>query len=322
MSTILSRRSALLGAIASVGGTWTALAEDAQPPASTLPMTEQLEHSTVIIRCVNAKGEVSSGTGFAFALFRQNDQSMPIIVTNKHVVAGSITGKFRWTLKTADGAPDYGNFVDFDVPNFESVWIPHPDGQVDLAAFPCAPMFDSLAKSGKTIFVITIDQSFVPTEAELRELTPLEELLIVGYPDGISDVKNNVPVFRRGITATPAYLDFDGRKEFLIDAAIFPGSSGSPVFLYNQGAWADRHGHLALGGRLKLLGIVYGVALHNANGEIRVVPAPTQARVIAVSPIPNNLGICIDSSRILDFEPVFVKMGLRPPDGYVMRSGG
>ena len=268
MRPIISRRSALLGAIASIAALRTAHADDIKSPISTLPASEQLEHCTVIIRCLDAKGISSSGTGFVFGLFPQNDQSVPVVVTNKHVVADNARGYIRLTLRTADGNPDYGKFVDIDIPNFANAWIPHPDPQVDLVVFPCGPMLDSLAKSGKQTFVVSLDPRLVPTIGELRDLTPLEELLIVGYPDGIFDAKNNVPVFRRGITATPAYLEFDGRKEFLVDAAIYPGSSGSPVFLYNQGAWTDRRGHLQIGGRVKLLGIIYAVALHDANGEI------------------------------------------------------
>jgi hypothetical protein len=37
--------------------------------------------------------------------------------------------------------------------------------------------------------------------------------------------------FRRGMTATPPQLDYCGRPTFLIDASVFGGSSGSPVFL-------------------------------------------------------------------------------------------
>jgi len=130
-----------------------------------------------------------------------------------------------------------------------------------------------------------------------------------------------VPVMRRGITATPPYLDFMGKQEFLIDASIFPGSSGSPVFLFNQGTWVLRNGNTNAGGfRIQLLGIVYAVALHKTNGEIVIAPAPTQARPMAVTPIPNNLGLCIRASRILEFESILVQRGVKPPDGYQMRS--
>src|SRR5207247_2646715 len=67
------------------------------------------------------------------------------------------------------------------------------------------------------------------------ELTAIENVITVGYPDGRWDQVNNRPIVRRGITATPLSIDYEGRREFLIDAACFPGTSGSPVFLLEEG---------------------------------------------------------------------------------------
>ena len=36
---------------------------------------------------------------------------------------------------------------------------------------------------------------------------------------------------RKGITSTPFAIDFEGRPVFIVDASIFHGSSGSPVFI-------------------------------------------------------------------------------------------
>ena len=55
------------------------------------------------------------------------------------------------------------------------------------------------------------------------------------------DEVNNKPVVRKGITATDIRLDYNGRKEFLIDAACFHGSSGSPVFLRKMGPIKRRY---------------------------------------------------------------------------------
>lgn len=319
--TRLSRRSALtlLGAIMTdVPKTFAEEAIPAEP--KPIVLLEQVQHATVMIRCINKKGEHSSGTGFLFAFFRHEGKEVPAVVTNKHVVVGAEKGSFRWTLKNSGGGPDYGKFHDvvFDQ-DFEKGWLPHPDPAVDLVIFPLAKILETLAAGGNSPYTTSADVKTIPTDEIFKDLLPLEDVLIVGYPDGISDIRNNIPVFRRGITATPVNIDFEGRKEFLIDAAIFPGSSGSPVFVYNQGSWVNRKNEVQIGTRLMLVGVVYAVAQHSVNGEIKIVPAPTQKQV-AVSRIPNNLGLCIKSSRILEFEPMIVSGGFVPPDGYVMRA--
>ena len=53
-----------------------------------------------------------------------------------------------------------------------------------------------------------------------------------------------------------------------------------------------------------LIGVLYAGHLHTAVGEIKVVPIPTAAMPLPISQIPNNLGICIQASRIVDFTPV------------------
>lgn len=285
-----------------------------------LSMTEEVMHSTILLEMTNAAGQRSTGTGFLFLLFNHQNSSVPVIVTNRHVVSGASLGTLTLTRTKSDGYPDFGNNISLSVDNFESRWIVHPDPVVDLAVLPISSMMTQLENEGRPIFVRGIDAAFVPTEEQARDLFPMEDVIVVGYPDAISDKKNNVPVFRRGITATPFYLDFDGKREFLIDATIFPGSSGSPVFLLNQGSYASRNGSLAIGSRIQLLGIVFGVFTHTTAGEIRLVPAPTQMKAIALSAIPNNVGACIKSSRILEFEPLFVARGVKPPEGYKMRE--
>ena len=292
----------------------------ANQQASAMTPTEQLLHSTVQIVCETTPSNLSFGTGFFFSLFPQGGQNVPVIVTNKHVVAGANVGHFKLTMQKDDGSPDLQNFIDVSVPNFPTKWIPHPDPAVDLTIMPCAGLLQELTGQGKKPFLITLDPPLVPTDAELADLTPLEDILVVGYPNGISDNAHNIPVFRRGITATPVYIDFQNRQEFLIDAAIFPGSSGSPVFLFNQGTYATRAGVTNIGTRIKLLGIVHAVMLNSVSGDIAIVPAPTQARAVVNSQVPNNLGVCLRASRVLEFEKILVQNGFVPPAGYKIRA--
>jgi hypothetical protein len=323
-----SRRDLIIGGAASIIGTSLALAQDDRPlaeaqptPPPQLTITEQMLHETVLLECANAAGQIFSiGTGFFFSFFSHGGTSVAALITNKHVVERATEVFTTFTVKKADGTPDFGNNKRVKLSQLTAVWIPHPDPHTDLIAAMVGPGFQSLFEKGEHYMMATCDQSLIPTDEDLKKLTPVEEVLVVGYPDGISDTTNNIPVFRRGVTATPVYLNFRGDPFFLLDAAIFPGSSGSPVFLYNQGAWSDRAGHLQLGNRTALIGIIFGVYNHTTDGKIVMQPAPTQLSPMVKSLIPNNLGLCIKASKILDFEPVLVNLGVKIPDGYSVRS--
>jgi hypothetical protein len=69
----------------------------------------------------------------------------------------------------------------------------------------------------------------------------------------------------------------------MVDLACFPGSSGSPVFLFNIGSFPHRAGGFVIGNRIKLLGILYAGPQFTAEGEIKVVNVPTQHKAIALS---------------------------------------
>lgn len=317
----LTRRSILIGAASSLlikPATGESVTETSSPTGSTpLVLTEQLLHSTALIESINKSGPPSVGTGFFLNLFAQKDLSVLTLVTNRHVLANSASVFITLTHAKSDGSPDFGKTKRIQL----SQWMFHTDPSIDLAILALGPVLNSLAAAGERFMIIPCDQSLILTDAQLRELTPLEDVLIIGYPDGISDTTNNVPVFRRGITATPPYLNFRGEPKFLLDAAIFPGSSGSPVFLFNQGSWAGRAGGLQIGTRINLLGVIFAVAQHQSDGQIVIRPAPTQAGQMVQTLIPNNLGLCVRAEKVLDFEPILIKIGAVPlPDGYVMRS--
>ena len=81
----------------------------------------------------------------------------------------------------------------------------------------------------------TLTLSDIPSKEEIvNTISRIEDITVVGYPDGIWDSYNNMPIVRKGITATSLQLDFNNEPKFLIDAAIYGGSSGSPVYIFNQ----------------------------------------------------------------------------------------
>ena len=273
-----------------------------------LSISEQLAHSTVRIETSTASGG-GSGTGFFYRFAVNGDRYVPAIVTNKHVIEGSLRGSFVLTEKDNNENPIYGKYRRFDFDDFQDRWIPHPDNEVDLCAMPTAPILRLAEERDINLFYVSLDSSLLLTEGELNDLILIEDVVMVGYPNGIWDEKNNMPIFRKGITATHPNLDWNGRPEFLIDAACFPGSSGSPVFLFNQGGYATKSGSLIISpSRVKLLGALYAGPQHTVSGEIKIVRVPTQNVAVPVSSIPNNLGMVIKSSQLIAFDRIFERI--------------
>ena len=132
---------------------------------------------------------------------------------------------------------------------------------------------------------------------------------MVGYPNGIWDSKNNLPILRRGITATAVYNDYNGKKEFMIDMACFPGSSGSPVFLYNPTFYNSKDGTaINLGSRIYLLGILYAGPQYMTTGELEIIDIPTTRTIRPIAGIPINLGLTIKAEKLLDFEAIIEEL--------------
>ncbi|WP_114996970.1 S1 family peptidase [Xanthomonas campestris] len=274
-----------------------------------LGIMEQLVHSTVRIETTLRTGGVSCGTGFFVNFLQSESEAIPAIVTNKHVIAGADTGKFHLTIATPGGMPSIGNHREFTLPNFESLWVGHPDPEVDLAVYLVGPLLNQVNSSGVQLFFVPLRTELIPKDDDRKALSTMEDVVMIGYPSGIWDSANNLPVIRRGITATHSAISWNGKTEFLTDIASFPGSSGSPVMLANLSGYTDARGNTFFGqARIRLLGVHYAGVMHTATGEIRIVTAPTAVAPIAVTAIPNNIGVAINSRRLLDFEPIIARI--------------
>lgn len=271
----------------------------------TLSPAEQLAHSTVRIECDFSGGDVGTGTGFFYSLDLNGDRHIPVIITNKHVVAGATKGRFLLTLRNGEGGPAIGMHRAFELGSFEQRWTPHPDDSIDLCAMPIAPLMQDAERRNTNLFVTTLDKTFIPTASDIEDMIGLETITMVGYPNGLWDRSNNLPIFRRGVLATDYKYDWNGRKEFLVDAACFPGSSGSPVMLLDIGNYQSRKGNFIGSSRIKLLGVLYAGPQHTVEGEVRVVMVPTQQKAVTVAGIPNNLGIIIKAEQLLAFEGMY-----------------
>lgn len=281
-------------------------------------LSEQLLHSTVRIQCkyelTNSDGEqeIRLGTGsgffFVFNIVENNDTiTIPVIVTNKHVVAKSVEGAFYLTLKDSHGNPLYGEKLPVVLANFQDYWISHPDNSVDLCIMPIASIIQEAKKQKKDVYFKTFSENIIPDEAMWSSFTALEEVLMIGYPHGLWDEINNLPIVRVGQTATPLKIDYQGKVEFLLNVPAFPGSSGSPIILYNQGTYASEEG-ISLGTRLYLLGILYGGPVYPVKGKGGITIDKVPLDFETSTEIPINIGAAIKSTKLFDFKELLKKM--------------
>lgn len=259
-----------------------------------ITISEQLMFNTV--RLVASNG--SSGTGF-FYNFRVDDMIFPTIVTNKHVVNNNPNEAmtFLLHLKDSDGSAKENFRV-----TYKANWIFH--STKDLCFCFVNPLFEQVKNNtGKDVFYIANDASIVATPQKLNELSALEELVMVGYPIGLWDAKNNFPVFRKGFTASHPAYDFNEQGIGLADMACFPGSSGSPIYIFNENGYVDKKGNHYFGSsRLILIGILFAGPRYNANGDIVVTTIPTQQKIQTTTPIMTNLGYYIKATELHEFE--------------------
>lgn len=271
-----------------------------------LSISEQLTYSTVRIECELKTGGISTGTGFFFIFLedKENNRHVPVVITNKHVIKDAAKGKLIITKANEKGEPIDNQHFSVMFEDFESFWRLHPQTDVDLCAMPIAPFINEAVNNGEKLFYIPFTKELLPTEKHKDELSALEDVLMIGYPNGIWDAINNMPILRKGSTATNPVKDYNGKKEIMIDIAAFPGSSGSPVLIFNEGGYRDKRGNTYMGvSRVILLGILYAGPQATATGEI--IMTPNLQRPISVSKIPNNLGLVIKSERILELEELF-----------------
>ena len=234
-----------------LGAEWGAPAPPSAYELNLNDLGTQLLFSTVPIVSRKATG-TEQGTGFIFQ-YEKDGNTYPLLVTNRHIVEDAMEGAF-YMVSARDGKPDTKNPVAIHFGG--SLFVYDPCGP-DLAAALIGPLVNQTQAQGKPLFFRGLSAKLIPDRKTFSGVGAIEEIVFLGYPRGLMDPKNRTPLIRRGITATPPWNNFEGRPVFLVDANVFEGSSGSPVFIYNR-SFAAAGALAAPQERLLFLGVVTG----------------------------------------------------------------
>lgn len=239
-------------------------------------LSKALFFVTVRITTTRPDGSLSGGTGFLYGKDAEGGGAQILLVTNRHVVEGAARGAI--TLVGADTSttphePKLGATVDVELNDFERMWTFPADPEIDLAVAGFGGVLQQLHDAARPVFIRTIGDELFPSRQQLAELNAIESVTFVGYPSGLYDTKHGTPIARRGWTATPVALDYGGKPMFLIDAPVFGGSSGSPVFVLNEGMYSTPQGTV-VGSRIFFLGVVAAVHQEHAVADIVAAQQP------------------------------------------------
>lgn len=212
-------------------------------------LNESFLRSTVLISFEPAPNTRSSGTGFF--LFRPvtGDQGHVLLITNKHVLPSpGAERSIQIRVTTGSGDAASVRLVDVPIVGKDGKYLPtvrlHPKPGFDVAA---VNVTESVVKQGISGSWLPLDLLSTPERIKNEGITVGDEIFLLGYPNAIFDTRNVSPILRTGVIATvptEGYAFNDALKKqfglpdridgFLIDANVFPGSSGSVVILKQQ----------------------------------------------------------------------------------------
>ncbi len=257
-----------------------------------------------------APSAIAYGTGFLYK-FALPGGDVVCLVSNKHVLEGRPWIEVGFAQRTADGRRALGPSTNLKVPAGALPVIGHPDPNVDLAIMPVGPLVKDLEAKGFDPFVLSLDKGVCITPDRAEILSAATDVIMVGFPNGLMDEANNLPVVRRGSLATPYRANYAGNRDFVIDIAAFGGSSGSPVFAFFNGMEATPQGMMMGSQAFYLIGVLHSGPVLNAEGQIVQRPVPTQTVVVTQQMI--HLGYCAKIDLLIDFLPEIEKAVGPPP---------
>ena len=199
---------------------------------------------------VQTQTEAFQGSGFFYGVHGQPPepekpgfQWVPLdlwVVTNRHVVRPQLDGaevcpssiSVRLRRWDASGRMSWGS-VALSGSDIEERVKLHPNERVDVAAINVSELLGRELESHRGEFTyaspFSLSRGLLARNNRELQIEAASDVLVVGYPKGFYDDVNLFPIVKSGVVASRWGIGFKGDPCFLIDAKLFPGSSGSVV---------------------------------------------------------------------------------------------
>jgi len=189
--------------------------------------------------------ENGSASGFFF-----EHRDLYYFITNRHVIVDIDRDHHpdKLSLNLHIDEEDLSQNRVFKIPLYDDkdlLWLEHPqnyDGKInkneliDLVALQLRrrDINDYIIKpfrSDKDLLPETEDFLSSGVKGFIGGYSIWERLLVIGYPEGIYDSANNLPIIRSATVASAIGVPFNRKPKFIIDAQLHEGTSGSPVLV-------------------------------------------------------------------------------------------
>jgi len=244
---------------------------------------------------------VASGFHYFHRVADENGEAryQPFLVTNRHVV--DRTASLYVRINPVDGnVREYQLFAGTeDAP----LWTTHPDPEIDIAV---THLNYELFQTGE------LDTYFLQSDTDCADVTVMaaagvtegDFVYFLGFPMGLVGTDRDSVLARSGTIARISDMLAGGASSFVLDASVFPGSSGGPVVLKPE--YVSITGTEAVN-RAYTIGVVAGylhypdVAISQQSGRPRVV-------------FEENAGLAVAFPMDAVFATAEHALGLIPPE--------
>lgn len=273
------------------------------------PLEHALVRSSVRLEAgLDDSNFCSTGTGFFYQVTHpETSLAKVLILTNKHVVHGAQV--VRFVLSFAPSVTDlnvehqpYGRSDQIVILHLAGNLVSHPDPETDLCGIDITVPYSNVINSGNQVRSMCLSSKWLLGAGDRASVRDIEQVLVVGYPAGLWDSHNNMPVARIGTTATHALGCYSGKRNFLVDVAAYPGSSGSPVFTYESPMFRQPDGSFSPGTKASFIGVVWGVIERSVTGELIPIEIPSAVAQVPVIKSSLNLAIALHADAVRDID--------------------